>query len=27
LPPEQYLEHLAEVWPLAQRTIKGQLNE
>ncbi len=25
--PEQYLEHLAEVWPVAQRTIKGQLNE
>ena len=27
LTPEQYLEHLANVWPVAQRTIKGQLNE
>jgi glycine cleavage system H protein len=27
LTPEQYLEHLAGVWPVAQRTIKGQVNE
>jgi len=27
LTPEQYLEHLANVWPVAQRKIKGQLNE
>ncbi len=27
LTPEQYLEHLASVWPVAQRTIKGQFNE
>jgi len=27
LTPEQYLEHLAEVWPEAQRKIKGQLSE
>lgn len=27
LSPEQYLEHLAAAWPVAQRTIKGQLNE
>jgi glycine cleavage system H protein len=25
--PEQYLEHLAAVWPVAQRTIKGQMSE
>ncbi len=25
--PEQYLEHLAAVWEVTQRTIKGQLNE
>ena len=27
LTPQQYLEHLADVWPVAQRKIKGQLNE
>jgi glycine cleavage system H protein len=27
LTAEQYLEHLANVWPVAQRTIKGQMNE
>ncbi|MBI1901662.1 MAG: glycine cleavage system protein H [Planctomycetia bacterium] len=27
LTPPQYLEHLAQVWPIAQRTIKGQMNE
>ena len=27
LSPEQYLEHLDAVWPVTQRTIKGQLNE
>lgn len=27
LTPEQYLDHLANVWPVAQRTIKGQINE
>jgi len=27
LTPQQYLEHLANVWPVAQKTIKGQLNE
>ena len=27
LTPEQYLEHLANVWPVAQRTIKGQFNQ
>ena len=27
LSPEQYLEHLEAVWPVTQRTIKGQLNE
>ncbi len=27
LTPEQYLEHLGYVWPVAQKTIKGQLNE
>lgn len=27
LTPEQYLEHLAAVWPVTQKTIKGQLNE
>ena len=27
LSPEQYMEHLAAAWPVAQRTIKGQLNE
>lgn len=27
LTPEQYLEHLAAVWPVTQRTIKGQVNE
>ncbi len=25
--PEQYMEHLAAVWEVTQRTIKGQLNE
>lgn len=25
--PEQYLEHLAAVWEVTQRTIKGQMNE
>lgn len=27
LTPEQYLEYLANVWPAAQRTIRGQVNE
>ncbi len=27
LTAQQYLEHLANVWPVAQRTIKGQMNE
>ena len=27
LTPEEYLEHLTSVWPAAQRTIKGQVNE
>jgi glycine cleavage system H protein len=27
LSPEQYLEHLASVWEVTQRTIKGQVNE
>jgi len=27
LSPEEYLEHLAGVWEITQRTIKGQLNE
>ena len=27
LTAQQYLEHLAKVWPVAQRTIKGQMNE
>jgi glycine cleavage system H protein len=27
LSPEKYLEHLAGVWEIAQRTIKGQMNE
>lgn len=27
LTPEQYLDHLASVWEVTQRTIKGQLNE
>jgi glycine cleavage system H protein len=27
LSPEQYLEHLAAVWEVTQRTIKGQMNE
>jgi glycine cleavage system H protein len=27
LTPEQYIEHLADVWEVTQRTIKGQLNE
>jgi glycine cleavage system H protein len=27
LTPEQYLEHLASVWEVTQRTIKGQMNE
>jgi glycine cleavage system H protein len=27
LSPAQYMEHLAAAWPVAQRTIKGQLNE
>ncbi len=27
LTPEQYLAHLDAVWPVAQKTIKGQLNE
>ncbi len=26
LEPEQYVEHLASVWEVTQRTIKGQLN-
>ena len=26
LAPEQYIEHLASVWEVTQRTIKGQLN-
>lgn len=25
LSPEEYLQHLEEAWPLAQRTIKGQI--
>ena len=25
--PEQYIEHLVDVWEVTQRTIKGQLNE
>ena len=27
LSPQQYLEHLAAVWEVTQRTIKGQMNE
>jgi glycine cleavage system H protein len=27
LTPNQYIEHLASVWEVTQRTIKGQLNE
>lgn len=27
LSPEGYLAHLSEAWPVAERTIKGQLNE
>jgi len=27
LGPEEYLEHLASAWKIAERTIKGQLNE
>ena len=27
LSPEEYIEHLAAVWDVTQRTIKGQLNE
>lgn len=27
LTPEQYLKHLAAVWPLAQKTIRGKRNE
>lgn len=27
LTPEQYVEHLASVWEVTQRTIKGQMNE
>ena len=27
LSPPQYLEHLAAVWEVTQRTIKGQMNE
>ncbi len=27
LTPEGYIEHLEAVWPVTQRTIKGQLNE
>ncbi|WDI43532.1 glycine cleavage system protein H [Bremerella sp. P1] len=27
LDPHQYIEHLASVWEVTQRTIKGQLNE
>ena len=27
LTPQQYLEHLAAVWEVTQRTIKGQMNE
>ncbi len=27
LSPEQYLEHLTAAWEVAQRTIKGQVNE
>jgi glycine cleavage system H protein len=27
LTPPQYLEHLADVWEVTQRTIKGQMNE
>ena len=27
LSPEQYLQHLEGVWEIAQRTIKGQMNE
>jgi hypothetical protein len=26
LEPQQYLEHLADVWEVTQRTIKGQIN-
>lgn len=26
LSPEQYIQHLAEAWKVAERTIKGQLN-
>lgn len=27
LTPEQYVEHLAAVWPVTQKTIKGQLDD
>jgi len=27
LTPEEYIKHLEAVWEVAQRTIKGQLNE
>lgn len=27
LTPEQYLEHLAAAWKIAERTIKGQMND
>ena len=27
LSPQEYIEHLASVWEVTQRTIKGQLNE
>jgi glycine cleavage system H protein len=27
LSPEQYLQHLEQAWAVAQRTIKGQINE
>ncbi|PQO36061.1 glycine cleavage system protein H [Bremerella cremea] len=27
LSPQEYIEHLASVWDVTQRTIKGQLNE
>ena len=27
LTPEQYIEHLSDVWEVTQRTIKGQLNQ
>ena len=27
LAPDQYIEHLASVWEVTQRTIKGQMNE